>query len=67
MRHTRTPQPWQTDSQNVQTERVQFWSNGSMTTCQMPLEQARLLVDSGNAFVISQTAIGLLYEGSMES
>lgn len=65
--YRRTPQQWQTDSTQITTDTVQFWSNGSMVSCNMKRDEARLMVDTGNAFVISDTAIGLLYDGRMES
>jgi endonuclease YncB( thermonuclease family) len=61
------PQDWQTDSRNVKTAYVQFWSTGSMVNGQMDLDVARTMVDEGQAFVINEQSIGLLYNGRMES
>ena len=62
-----TPQAWQTDPNQVQSERVQFWSDGVMVTAQMPLEAARARIDGGRAFVINGQAIGAMVEGEMRS
>jgi hypothetical protein len=63
----RQPEAWQTNSNNVDRPFVQFWSMGVMVTAQMKLAEARLLVETGNAFVICTSAIGLLTNGGMDS
>ena len=46
------------DPMGLKTERVQYWRNGIMVTAQMPLETARRLVAKGEAYVITDQAIG---------
>jgi len=55
------------DPMRLKTERVQYWRNGIMLTAQMPLEEARRLVAKGEAYVITDQAIGDIRElGSLE-
>lgn len=63
----KTPDQWQTDSTQITTETVQFWACGNLVTAQMRNNEARKLVESGNAFVVNEQAIGLLDEGSMRA
>lgn len=52
-------QKWQQDPKNLTTGKVQLWSaSGTMLTAQMKLEDARELVRTGGAFVVSNQAIG---------
>ena len=67
MRKQRTPQQWQQDPNQVQSERVQFWSNGVMVTAQMSCSEAQDRVWTGRAFVISSQAIGAMVAGEMRS
>lgn len=66
-RNLKTPADWQLDSRNVKTAEVAFYTGGIMATAQLPLDQARTMVDENQAFVISETSIGLLTEGRMDS
>ncbi len=55
------------DPMRLKAERIQFWRNGIMVTAQMPLETARRLVAEGEAYVITDQAIGDIRElGSLE-
>lgn len=54
---------WWRDPENVKTEMVQFWRMGVMVTAMMSLEKAREAVRNGNAFVISNQAIGHMVNG----
>ena len=50
------------DPMRLKAERVQYWRNGIMVTAQMPLEEARRLVAEGEAYVITDQAIGDIRE-----
>ena len=67
MAKNRTPQGWQRDPNQVQSDYVQFWSNGVMVTAQMSCSDAQDRVWTGRAFVISSQAIGALVDGKMSS
>ncbi|OAQ20333.1 hypothetical protein [Thermosulfurimonas dismutans] len=55
------------DPMRLKAERIQYWRNGIMVTAQMPLETARRLVAEGEAYVITDQAIGDIRElGSLE-
>ena len=45
---------------HIRTETVQLWKNGVMITAQLSKEEAKEMVKSGKAFVITGQAIGLL-------
>jgi hypothetical protein len=54
-----TPAQWQTEPDNVVTEKVQLWSaSGTMFTAQLPNAEARKMIANGSCFVISSQAIG---------
>ena len=60
MKHNQA-RTWQRDPAklNTPTGMIQLWSaSGTMVTAQLPIEQARELVASGSAFVISSQAVG---------
>ncbi len=63
----RYPQDWQKDATKITTDTVQFWSAGNLANAQMSNKEARLLVETGNAFVINDQAIGLLVDGGMQA
>ena len=67
MAKNRTPLEWQRDPNQVQSDHVQFWSNGVMVTTQMSCSDAQDLVWTGRAFVINSQAIGALVDGKMSS
>ena len=58
-----TPKEWQLNPMilNTPDSKVQFWRDGVMITAQMSIERARDKVREGNAFVISDQAIGALH------
>jgi hypothetical protein len=51
---------WHSDHTKIETDRVQYWRRGVMVTAMMPKETAVKLVKRGQAFVISDQAIGCL-------
>ncbi len=51
------------EANKIKTAKVQYWRNGIMLTAQMTREQARKLVDDGEAFVITGQAIGAIVDG----
>ena len=53
------PASWQKDPNRIKTDTVQFWKNGTMLTAQMPNADAKRMVKTGKAFVISSQAIGV--------
>lgn len=57
------PYAWQMNPENVTTDHVQYWRNGSMLTALMTNATARELVKTGKAFVITDQAIGALHNG----
>ena len=57
------PQEWQKDSSKIETSTVQYWVNGTMITAQLSNAEAKKMVNSGNAFVITRQAIGNLKNG----
>lgn len=63
----RKPAEWQTDWRNIATADVQFWRNGVMITARMSLMQAQHLVEDGVAFVMTEQAIGALFDECMAS
>lgn len=50
-------QPWQTNPDMIDTEKVQYWRNEIMITAQMTKDAARRLVADGKAIVITGQAI----------
>jgi hypothetical protein len=60
------PSGWQLDPESITTERVQYWSNGVMSWF-VTREQARRMVTNGNAFVVSDQAIGAMIDGVANS
>ena len=54
------PTKEQLDSQRLTTERVQFWRNGIMLTCEISLKEAQEMVREGKAFVMTSQAIGAI-------
>ena len=67
MKRNRTPQAWQVDPSNVKTNKVQFWSNGTMVTAEMNQVNARQAVSEGRAFVMTEQAVGAMVNGQMSS
>jgi hypothetical protein len=53
-------QPWQTNPDMIDTEKVQYWRNEVMITAQMPKAKARELVADGKAIVITGQAINAI-------
>ena len=51
------------EADKIETAKVQYWRNGIMLTAQMTREQARKLVEAGEAFVITGQAIGAIVDG----
>ena len=60
------PKKWQTNPNNVKTDKVQYWRNGIMFSL-MAKDVAQSLVSQGKAFVITDQAIGELSYGKMNS
>ena len=56
------PTGWQLDPHQIETDKVQFWSNGIMLTL-ITNADAKERVKNKEAFVISGTAIGLMKDG----
>ncbi|MEW6726885.1 MAG: hypothetical protein AB1327_08000 [Bacillota bacterium] len=52
------PAAWQRNPETLKASKVQYWSNGSMLTAQMTLQEAQRLVKEGKAYVITKQAIG---------
>lgn len=63
----RKPQDWQTNPKTIQTAYAQFWVRGVMANSELPMDQARTLIGEGQAFAISDRAIGMLTNGKMDS
>lgn len=59
------PHSWQLDPNALCTKsnEVQYWHNGLMVTGQMPKAKAQALVANGEAFVISEQAVGAMVDG----
>lgn len=55
-----SPTEWQTNPENIKTERVQYWNDCCMLTAQMIKEEAQELVKNKKAFIITEQAIGVL-------
>lgn len=51
------------EANKIKTAKVQYWKNGIMLTAQMTREQAQKLVEAGEAFVITDQAIGAIVDG----
>ena len=56
------PNKWQRNPYEVQTETVQYWANGVMITL-LSKAEARQRVEDGEAFVITDQAIGQMVNG----
>lgn len=52
------PKDWQRNPDKIKTNRVQFWSNGIMLTAQLTNAEAKEMVRTGKAYVITEQAIG---------
>lgn len=61
------PSGRQLDPERIKTETVQYWANGIMMSAQMTNAQARELVSTGWAFVITDQAIGRMVNGVSQS
>lgn len=55
-----SPKEWQTNPENIKTEKVQYWNDCCMLTAQMLKSEAQELVKIGKAFIITEQAIGVL-------
>ena len=52
------PSEWQTEPDNIETDKVQLWHNGIMLTANITKQEARQMVIDGTAFIITGQAIG---------
>ena len=60
MKRNKAPQAWQRDPQNIETDKVQFWSSGIMVTAQLSKKDAQMMVEQGGVFVINAQAVGAM-------
>lgn len=57
------PSGWQINPETITSNKVQYWSNGTMITAQITNEKAKNMIKNGEAFAISSQAIGQMING----
>jgi len=62
-RYEYKPSGSQLNPETLNTETVQFWTNGIMLTADIKLRHAKEMVKAGSAFVITSQAIGSMKNG----